>query len=83
MRFSGKKPMRMGVVRHIEPFLELFGMGLLILLMIGLGLELLATVRAKTRDLKAKTRLRGMVYLAVPLLIAAVLFLWLLSRFRS
>ena len=56
-------------------------MGLLIFLMIGLALELLSAIRTKTRDLKAKSRARQVVYAAIPLVIAATLFFWIFSRF--
>jgi len=72
----------MGLVRNIGPYLQLVGMGLLIFLAIGLGLELLATINAKARDLRAKSRFREVVYLTIPLALAIVLFAWVFWRFR-
>ena len=51
--------------------------GFLIAVMLGLGLEMLATFNAKTRDLAGRPRWKLLSYWGMAIAIAIVLFLWL------
>lgn len=73
--------MRLG--SHFNPaFLLYFGKLLLFVLIFALGLEMLAVVRAKVRDLAGRPRWKGLLYLAIPMALAALVLVWLFLRRR-
>ena len=73
--------MRIG--HHLNPaFLRFFGELLLGVLIFAFGLEVLAVVRAKYRDLAVQPRWRGLLYWGIAIALALALFIWLLWRGR-
>ena len=55
-------------------FLKVLGLGALSLLVIGLVLEGMTTLRAKARDLKVLPRERGLLYVGIALAVVVALF---------
>lgn len=73
--------MRLGP--HFNPaFLQYFGKLLLFVLIFALGLEMLAVLRTKVRDLAGQPRWKGLLYLAIPMGLAALVLVWLFLRRR-
>jgi hypothetical protein len=66
---------------HFNPaFLRFFGELLLGVLVLAFGLEMLAVVRAKYRDLAVQPRWRGLLYWGIAIALALALLVWLLWR---
>ena len=72
--------MRLGHVNF--GFLRYLGELLLFVFILALGLQMLAVARTKARDLVVRPRGRGLLYLAIPAVLAAALLLWLLMHRR-
>ena len=69
--------MRIG--HHFNPaFLRFFAELLLGVLVFALGIEILAVVRAKYRDLAVQPRWRGLLYWGIAIALGLALLVWLL-----
>jgi H+/Cl- antiporter ClcA len=63
-------------------FLLYLGEMLLFVFIFAIALKMLSVARAKTRDLIAQSRGRELLYWTIPIVLAAVLLVWLLLRHR-
>jgi hypothetical protein len=81
--FTSENGGRVRLARHFNPaFLLYLGELLLFVLILAFGLQMLSVARAKTRDLIVQPRRRGLLYWAIPTVLAGALLLWLLLRHR-